>query len=365
MINKKRNGKIELMRFVFAIVIFLFHTSADDMIDGMSTGSDIFSFFRHGNMGVEFFFLVSGYLLASSAYRLKNENSLSKNTVIFTYKKITGFVGFHIVACIIAEIGWFILNKPKGAHSFLQNFTSTLPTFFLMQKTGIKAIDPTVVEWYLSVLVVCSFVLFALVMRYKKNFTRIAAPVLGVMLVGALSRSTGNISGVFDFVLNNSVSKAMVRGFSEMCLGIFAYEVVQFTKKIDVSKKAKLFWTGVEFCSYLAVMYYVVSKEDETYEAYALYALFVGVTLSFSDMTLLNDKLQNKFVYKLGQLSLPIYLAHRSAIRFTAVYAMDYSAKTKVIIAALITIVFSIMIQFIGSILTKAIKKKFDPIMLK
>lgn len=365
MADNKRNGKIELMRFVFAIVIFFFHTSADDMIDGMNTGSDIFSFFRHGNMGVEFFFLVSGYLLASSAYRLKNDNSLSKNTFVFTYKKLTGFVGFHFIACIIAEISWFVLNKPKDAHSFWQEFTLTLPTFFLIQKTGMKAIDPTVVEWYLSVLIVCSFVLFALVLRYKHNFTRIAAPVLGVMLAGALSRSTGNISGVFDFVLNDSVSKAMVRGFSEMCLGVFAYEVVQFTKNVDVSRKAKILWTAVEFASYLAVMYYVVSKESESYETYALYALFVGVTLSFSDITLLGEKFQNEFVYTLGKLSLPIYLAHRSAIRFTACFNMHCSYAVKVIVSALITIAFSVIIYFIGTWLTKAIKNKFDPIILK
>lgn len=365
MAENKRNGKIELMRFVFAIVIFFFHTSADDMIDGMNTGSDIFSFFRHGNMGVEFFFLVSGYLLAASAYKLKNENSISKNTFVFTYKKITGFFGFHMIAWLLAEISWFTLNKPDDLHAFWQDFVMTLPTLFLIQKTGMKAIDPTVVEWYLSVLIVCSFVLFALVLRYKKNFTRIAAPVLGIMLVGALSRNSGDISGVFDFVLNNSVSKAMVRGFSEMCLGIFSYEIVQYIKNLNVSKSAERFWSAVEICSYLIVFYYIISKESNSYEPYALLALFAAVTLSFSDITFSGDRFQNKFVYTLGKLSLPIYLAHRSAIRFTVCLHLHCSYAVKVIVSALITIAFSVIIYYIGLWLTKIIKNKFDPIMLK
>lgn len=362
MAENKRNGKIELMRFVFAIVIFFFHTSADDMIDGMNTGSDIFSFFRHGNMGVEFFFLVSGYLLAASAYKLKNENSISKNTFVFTYKKITAFFGFHIVAWIFAEISWFVLNRPEDSHAFWQDFVMTLPSLFLIQKTGFKAIDPTVVEWYLSVLIVCSFVLFALVLRFKKNFTRIAAPVLGILLVGALCRSTGDISGVFDYVLNDSVSKAMVRGFSEMCLGIFSYEIVQYVKNLNVSKCAARVMSAVEIGAYLIVFYYIVSKESYSYEPYALLALFVAVTLSFSNITFSADRLQNKLVYTLGKLSLPIYLAHRSAIRFTVCLNLHCSYAVKVLVSVLITAVFCVVVHYVGMWLTKLIKNKFDPI---
>ncbi len=52
----KRNGKIELMRFVFCISILLYHINSD-LWDGKKLLSDNISFFAHGRTGVEFFFL--------------------------------------------------------------------------------------------------------------------------------------------------------------------------------------------------------------------------------------------------------------------------------------------------------------------
>ena len=59
----KRNGEIDAFRFVFAIVIFLFHFGV------FLQNSALKNVFKFGNIGVEFFFLVSGYLLAARACR--------------------------------------------------------------------------------------------------------------------------------------------------------------------------------------------------------------------------------------------------------------------------------------------------------
>ncbi len=55
----KKNGKIELLRFVFALTVVIFHLNVDWYNHGLQL-------MYHGNMGVEFFFLVSGFLMARS-----------------------------------------------------------------------------------------------------------------------------------------------------------------------------------------------------------------------------------------------------------------------------------------------------------
>ena len=95
---KARNGKIEWMRFVFSILIVLFHINLE-IWGGKQTFGDYFSLSGRGRIGVEFFFVVSGYLMAATAFRnQKKAGSLGKETVQFMTKKIYGIWPWHLVA---------------------------------------------------------------------------------------------------------------------------------------------------------------------------------------------------------------------------------------------------------------------------
>ena len=67
MTKSRKNGRVEFLRFIFALAILFFHIhksfAGDDVIELGNTG---LNFFARGYIGVEFFFLVSGYLLAAS-----------------------------------------------------------------------------------------------------------------------------------------------------------------------------------------------------------------------------------------------------------------------------------------------------------
>ena len=63
--NKKHNGIIGFWKFMFCILILLFHCAEKMGKNG---------FFESGRIGVEFFFIVSGYLMTKKA--LNNEEDL-------------------------------------------------------------------------------------------------------------------------------------------------------------------------------------------------------------------------------------------------------------------------------------------------
>lgn len=66
---KQRNATIELMRFLFASSIILFHIAGtlwDRKLILFSGEEFKLTLFRNGYIGVEFFFLVSGFLMAKS-----------------------------------------------------------------------------------------------------------------------------------------------------------------------------------------------------------------------------------------------------------------------------------------------------------
>ena len=63
------NGKIELLRFVFAVIIVIHHSR---YIFG-----DDYSPFLGGSLGVEFFFFVSGYLMMATIAKRNTMASIS------------------------------------------------------------------------------------------------------------------------------------------------------------------------------------------------------------------------------------------------------------------------------------------------
>ena len=86
----KKNGRIELLRFLFALIILLFHIQKRFAKSPVPMGDTGLYFFNHGCIGVEFFFLVSGYLLAAGCYKLRDEpcDFIGTETAGVMWKKI-------------------------------------------------------------------------------------------------------------------------------------------------------------------------------------------------------------------------------------------------------------------------------------
>ena len=76
-----RNGKIEFFRFFFSIAVLLFHLEKYILGESKCGGDIGLSLFVHGAMGVEFFFLVSGFLMAKSAQKVYANNTMSLETI--------------------------------------------------------------------------------------------------------------------------------------------------------------------------------------------------------------------------------------------------------------------------------------------
>lgn len=99
--KNKRNGKIELLRFIFCIFILFYHIGlpiygrSDTPIIG-----DHITFFSKGYLGVEFFFLVTGFLMARSAHKTNrtSNNSVGTDSLRFMKKKIWSIFPYHLVA---------------------------------------------------------------------------------------------------------------------------------------------------------------------------------------------------------------------------------------------------------------------------
>ena len=63
----QKNGGIELLCFLFCLIVLLFHEQKYLLGEASLKHGVHLAFFPHGSIGVEFFFVLSGALMASSS----------------------------------------------------------------------------------------------------------------------------------------------------------------------------------------------------------------------------------------------------------------------------------------------------------
>lgn len=345
----RRNGKIEFFRFIFCMTIIFFHLNLTYFDLEYQIGEN-FSFFKHGRIGVEFFFIVTGYLFARSCYQTRESKiPLGKDTIQFVFHKWFALFPFHVIAFAITFITIVIVRQLSFTES-IARLIKGMPNFFLIQRTGIYAENIIGVEWYVSVMLLSLFILYPVCKRNYDVFTRILAPLTGVFLVGYLSEKYGYLSGAS--LWDGIISKAQLRGLAEICLGAFAFEVSRFIGRYVFSKFQRFILSCIEYGCYLAVLIFTCSQVGVKYEPYALYMLAVAVCLSFSGVTYGQNLFQNRVCLILGKMSLPVYLS-QNAVRLAVEHYCKDTLPVSIQFLIILVGVFSlsVIIYVFGNIL--------------
>ncbi len=229
----KRNCKIELMRFVFAIVIVIFHIndklwSNTKLIFPDST----WSFFAHGNIGVEFFFLLSGFLMARSIFKIEeakltcpSQNSqdlpIGDETLCFIWNKIKAFLPYHIFFNFLAII---IAVFRSDITDFANYILKCIPSFFFLGKTGLFNGNAYIGdEWYISAMLLMMAVIYPLARRFYASYTHMFGPLAAVFILGYIYMENGKLGGINEW--NGFTYFAVFRAFAEITLGMTCFEV--------------------------------------------------------------------------------------------------------------------------------------------
>ena len=104
----KRNGTIELWRFIFSLLIVMFHSN---YIPSYFSGD--YNWIKSQSIGVEFFFIVSGFLMAKSAQ--KYQDNVGTDTGKFILKKYLGILPVYLFAHIISSVVTIIIMPDQFA----------------------------------------------------------------------------------------------------------------------------------------------------------------------------------------------------------------------------------------------------------
>lgn len=360
-VKTKRNGKIELLRFVFCLGIVLFHLNYALYSSKLSLGPHL-SFFNKGNLAVEFFFLVSGFLLAKTALRPDTSDiPIGSQTVSFIKRKILAFFSPHTISFILT---FSIVCIAEGIRRFdvVRTFIRALPGYFLLNKSGFSMKIVNGAEWYIGAMILVMLFVFPLCKKYKTLFTNVIAPVVSVFILGYLFHKYGGIANVKEYDV--WTFKCILRSIADICLGTTAYSISKKLSEYNFSLTGKIILTVSELLCILFSFYFIISKENSKYGYLVIMALFTAIIIIFSNQSLGNDLFNNRFCRYLGRLSLPVYLIQtfaRLAVVVIAPGIID-NVKLTVIVVTAATLICGVGLMYLSVPLDKLVNKTLSKI---
>ena len=298
-----RNGKIELLRFIFCMAVLLFHCEKYVLGEPSLEDGYHLSLFCHGSMGVEFFFLVSGVLMAKSMSKkirqqTELQETLAQESLGFLKRKITSIFPMHVMTFILAFIAYVLANHMNYIE-MMGKAVESIPSFFLIQMSGINLCSPNHITWYISCMLIAMAVLYPLCRKYYEFFTHYLAPLMAVLILGGCIATTGRITGVSEWTF--VCYKSVLRAVCEIALGMTGFEIAQY-----------------------------ISKQKFTYGQRIGLAIFALVVLAFSGVGAGSFIFNNSLCYHLGKLSLPLYLAQLTPIYLICEFGKEWPASKQI-----------------------------------
>lgn len=299
-LENKRNYVLDLLRFLFSIMIVIHHSFV------ITNGE--FRYAPSGYIGVEFFFLVTGFYMMSYIERFWQKKGqepvdIGLETRRFVLKKADKIWPYLIVSDVVALIALAVYLKEDIVHNVIYAFSE----IFMVQMAGFPGSYPTGTAWYLSALMLALLVLFPVALKFKSMFLNVLAPLISVMIIGYLSLMYGSV-GSDPGVWVGHFGKGLLRAIAEIALGAVCYGVSRQFEKCKVRLTLEVVLGMLEILCYAGVAYVAYRFQPGKTDVFAIGLLFAGVVITASRKSISYRLCNFRFFGVLGKLSMTIFL---------------------------------------------------------
>lgn len=338
-----KNNSISLYRILFTILIVLLHI-------GYGMGSYI---------AVDFFFVLSGFLLAKKVYGSSKDTSILK----YVRNRFARLYPIYIITFFIYLMVFEYCSNPTG---FLIKGLCDLPGFWkqipmLTPFGSEQMITINLPSWYVCVLFYVSIVFY---IALKKINKRILLPVLiavslVILIVYFFKVGDLDLYETYRSVDTGSLhipigSDGLFRGIADMGMGVVLYEIFDKTNQ-KIKNNHLVVYHIVEGVLAISVIVASVFLNHTRWDYLYLIAILVFTYLAFLPH---NSKFfNNKIINYLGELSYSIYLNHAV---FAWVVFSEYSynwSLQRTILYVVCVLIASITVDLIVRIINRLIRR--------
>ena len=346
--EKKRNYSLDFFKIIATILIVFHHYQQILSIEfgeiNLYGGKFYFGYL------VEFFFLISGFLMFNYIERIKEGLTFKE----FFLRRIIRLMPLIIIGAISYEILLYIYPKIFGDY-----FYNLKPDFWglIISMLGIQAgwtfENPMINNpmWYISVLLLC-YILFYILTKISisKKYNYIYFYIFFIFL-GLSIQKNGT-----DLAFFNSYT---ARGFYAFFFGL-VFSILFNNYKIGKLIKILSIFLLI-FITYLILKHYYVIEKSINYTLTFIYYPILIIIFNFD---IIKRILSSKIIGKIGEISFNVYVWHGGFILLLSIINKYYSFNIN--FASYKTmIIFTIILYIFGVISYYFIEKHLRNIILK
>lgn len=301
----KRNSSIDILKFIFSIVVVLHHSY---LLDGVGKAHGIF---LSGVSAIDFFFITAGYFMAATIVKnTKNPHTegLGSETVLFIKKRITPIFPYVLFGFITTLISRIIIQ----GSSYINSTHELLGTFWeisFLRMAGFKTTNVNNATWYLSAMFIAMFFLYPIIRKNRDLWMKALCPATAIMIYGYIIAEFSSLRQPSSFWCGIAY-KGTLRAFAGLMLGIGIYALCQELKNIKFKPIFMWFLSLVEWSCYILTIIITYKFEKNYYDCFVILLFALGITITCSGHSALSNKINFKFANTLGKFSTVIYLNH-------------------------------------------------------
>lgn len=300
--KEKHNGLIGFWKFLFCIVIAIYHAQK-------FYGDYSVPLFRGGYIAVEFFFLTSGYFFAKGALKEKTtKKNIGKKTISFVWKRMKKMLPYIVIIYIM----WLIFSLLFSISGLtISQIANSIWNPLLIKTFGFKAPLMITAVWYLTVLFTCMFIIYPLLNKYRENYILLASPVIVLFFLGYLNHNYYGLDLSYA-IWGKYLCIAFIRGFAEINIGIIIYYINQKLSKVKYTPFGKTLLTITPWVILISV--FVITSfipRHKEYDYIMLLMLSIAILIIVSGKTYDLKFFSNKFIFFLESISMVIFINHQ------------------------------------------------------
>lgn len=354
--NKKkvRNGAVDILRFIFCMVVVLYHLY-----------DETYEHFGMGYTGVEFFVIVSGVFFFAGWD--KNRQLGEAYLPQYMKKRFFRFLPYTTLAMIVVAGIRLYQNIAAGTFTGtkLGYWVATDIWELLLVKMGGLNNHQAMLNgpaWTISAMLIVEFLILNMLTRNETAFRNFIAPLS--ILVGYGYWRSYEVPGPAPHTWLGITTFGVLRVYIATCVAYFVYLFAKRLQEIEFTPAGKKLLTTVEFGCFGMAMWIITCgwSRDYIWALVLLYAILIAVTYSGASYTPVIFQ-QNMVTDYLGKLSLTVYLMQAVPIKvFVSLYPEAYERyahKTEFIAMAIILGVVLLPAADLSVFVCRKIKESF------
>lgn len=249
----KRNSAIDYLKFLFSLMIFLYHFDLG---------------FYGGYIVVEGFFMISGYLMFLSLQKKKELSELPDGTARFVWNKYKAL----FLPLLFSAISGFLIQEllvfgPMEKES-LWDIPLLIFEVFPLQSAGFKGRWTTGVSWYVSATLIAVALLHPFFKKKPEHAAYTLCPILSLLVWGLLNVTYGHL-GVTTKWIVGLFHGGVLRAIAGISAGFFLGALLMRTKEWRPVLRTRILLSVAELGG-LVFLIYVTCLEEFSYSAYDL-----------------------------------------------------------------------------------------------